>query len=63
MKIKLAVSSERYEEIKDMLAERGIEIDDNSDLILSESNRFLDSLIIKNATTNERIVLPVEDIA
>lgn len=63
MKVKLAVSNERYEEIKEMLIERGIEIDDNSDLILSESNKFLDSLTVKDITTNERIILPVEDIA
>ena len=63
MKIKLAVSNERYDEIKKMLTERGIEIDDNSDLVLSESNRFLDNLTVKDITTNERIILPVEDIA
>lgn len=63
MKIKLAVSNERYNEIKKMLTERGIEIDDNSDLVLSESNRFLDNLTVKDMTTNERVILPVEDIA
>lgn len=31
MKIELAVSNERYDEIKKMLTERGIEIDDGSD--------------------------------
>ena len=63
MKIKLAVSNERYNEIKTMLTEKGIEIDDNSDLVLSESNRFFDNLIVKDMTTNERVILPVEDIA
>lgn len=63
MKIKLAVSKERYEEVKSMLTERGVEIDDNSDLVLSESNRFIDSLIVKDKLSNERVVLPVEDIA
>lgn len=63
MKIKLAVSKERYEEIKAMLTEKGIEIDDQSDLVLSESNSFLDNLTVKDMTTNERVILPVEDIA
>ena len=63
MKIKLAVSNERYDEIKKIFTERGIEIDDNSDLVLSESNRFLDIMTVKDMTTNERVILPVEDIA
>lgn len=62
MKVKLAVSSQRYEEIKGMLAERGIEIDDHADLVLSESNRFLDSLTVKDIAANERMILPVADI-
>lgn len=32
MKIKLDISTERYDEIKFMLEERGIEIDDTADL-------------------------------
>ncbi len=34
MKLKLVVSNERYEGIKAELSERGIEIDDNADLVL-----------------------------
>ena len=63
MKVKLAVSNERHDEIKKMLAERGIETDDSSDLILSESNRFPDNLTVKDTTANVRIILPVEDIS
>lgn len=62
MKLKLAVSNERYEEIKAALSERGIEIDDNADLVLSESNKFADNLFVKDTLSNERIVLPVSDI-
>ncbi len=62
MKVKLVVSKERYEEIKNMLTERGIDVDDNSDLVLSESNRFVDNLIVKDTISNERVVLPIEDI-
>lgn len=63
MKLKLVVSKERYEEIKTILTKHGIEIDDNADLVLSENNRFIDSLTVKNKLTNERVILPVEDIA
>lgn len=63
MKIKLAVSKERYDAIKTILTEKGIEIDDQADLVLSENNHFLDNLTVKDMTTNERVILPVEDIA
>ena len=63
MKVKLVVSNERYDEIKRALTERGIEIDDTADLVLSESNRFPDNLIVKDTVKNERVVLPIEDIA
>ena len=62
MKLKLVVSNERYEEIKTELSERGIEIDDNADLVLSESNKFADNLFVKDTLSDERIVLPVSDI-
>lgn len=63
LKVKLVVRTERYEEIKNMLIQHGIEIDDNADLVLSENYRFIDSLTVKDKITNERIILPVEDIA
>lgn len=62
MKVKLVISSEHYEEIKEFLLERGIEIDDEADLVLSENNRFPDNLVVKDVTKNERIVLPVDEI-
>jgi len=62
LKLKLVVSSDRYEEIKTALSERGIEIDDNADLVLSESNKYIDNLFVKDQLSNERVVLPVSDI-
>lgn len=62
MKVKLVVSKERYDEIKSMLAERGIDVDDNSDFVLSENNRFVDNLVVKDKLSNERVVLPIEEI-
>ena len=63
MKVKLVVSNEHYEEIKGFLLNHGIEIDDDADLVLSENNRFPDNIVVKVAITNERVVLPVEEIA
>ena len=63
MKVKLVVSNESYEEIKEFLIERGIEIDDDADLVLSENNRFPDNIVVKDIVKNERVVLSVEEIA
>lgn len=62
MKIKLAVSNERYEEVRSLLTEHGIEIDDDSDLVLREIDRFPGHLTVKDTASNERILLPVEEI-
>lgn len=62
MKIKLVISNERYDEIKFALEERGIEIDDTADLVLSESNSFTDNLTVREKGTNARIILSVENI-
>lgn len=62
MKIKLDVRNERYEEIKSALEKYEIEIDDTADLVLSESNAFIDNLTVKEKATNSRIILSVEDI-
>ncbi|MEK3732452.1 MULTISPECIES: hypothetical protein [Paenibacillus] len=62
MKIKLDISNARYDEIKSALEERGIEIDDTADLVLSETNSFIDNLIVREKGTNARIILSVEDI-
>ena len=51
MKIKLAVSQERYEEVERLLTQRGITVDADGDFVLTENNRY-----------PERVVLPVEDI-
>lgn len=62
MKIKLAVSRERYPELKTMLEQCGFEIDDDADFVLSECNRFIDTLAVRNTVSNERVLLPVKDI-
>ena len=62
MKIKLDVSHERYFELKALLENRGFEIDDEADLVLSERNHFIDALIVRNTASNERVFLPIKDI-
>lgn len=62
MEIKLAVSNERYEEIKSILLERGITISDSADLVLYEANRFPDNLIVKRQEDNSRYVISVSEI-
>lgn len=62
MKVRLSVSPERYERIKGELTNAGIEIDDAADLVLSEANRFADTLLVKDPASGEHVVLPVESI-
>lgn len=62
LKVKLVVCEEKYEDIKKELTERGIEIDDNADLILCENNRFTDTLIVKDKNTNGRVLLSIDEI-
>lgn len=45
MRIKLMVSRERYDEIAAELNSRGIEIDNNSPLVLTEENKYADFIM------------------
>ena len=62
MKIKLAISKQRYKEVETTLTQCGLEIDDNADFILSENNRFIDRLLVRDNISGERVFLLVEDI-
>ena len=62
MEIKLAVSKERYEQIKSILLECGIEVSDSAELVLYEANRFADHLIVKKQEDSCRYVVPVSEI-
>ena len=62
VEIKLAVSNERYEEIKNVLLDRGITVSDSADLVLYEANRFADNLVVKGQDDTVRYVLPVSEI-
>lgn len=48
MRIKLAVSDEQYEQLRTYLTSCGIEIDDDAPFVLTEANRYVDHLTVKN---------------
>ncbi len=62
MKIKLAVSRQRYKEVENTLTQCGLEIDDDADFTLSENNRYIDRLSVRDPVSDERVFLLVEDI-
>lgn len=55
MKIKLSVSEKRAADIKAFFTNKGIEIDNDADLILSEKERYAEFLIGKADHTMRRI--------
>ena len=62
MEIKLAVSNERYEEIKSALQARGITVSDSAELVLHETDRYTDNLIVKGQDDTARYVVPASEI-
>lgn len=62
MKIRLDVSDARYAELEKELLDRGIEIDDSAELILSERDLFVDHLIATDAREKEKVRVPADDI-
>ena len=62
MEIKLAVSNERYEEIKNALLDRGITVSDSAELVLYEADRYTDNLIVKGQEDSARYVVPAREI-
>lgn len=61
MKIRLAVSEERWEELAEALSRAGFELDDGAELILLENDRFPSHLAVRNEG-GERVHLAVEEI-
>lgn len=55
MKIRLAVSEKRRQEIEEALTACGIEIDEDSDLTLSESGKSPGRLLVRDAASGERV--------
>lgn len=62
MKVRLAVSPERYEPLRAQLGAHGIEVDDSAELVLSEAGRFAETLAVRERAGGVRALLPVEEI-
>lgn len=62
MKIKLAVSKQRYAEVETTLTQCGLEIDDNADFTLSENNRYIDRILVRDPLSDDHVFLPVDEI-
>lgn len=61
MKIRLAVSEERWAELAEAVTRAGFELDDGAELILLENDRFPSHLAVRNEG-GERVHLAVEEI-
>lgn len=62
MKIKLAVSDESFEEVKNFLSEKGIEIDDDAEFVLSQRGKYIEHISVRDEKTGEKAHIPVSDI-
>lgn len=60
MKIKLEVSEEKYNELKEKFLALGFELDDEAEFVLSERNHYLEYISCKRE--DESFHLPVSDI-
>lgn len=62
MRIRLAVSDDSYEEVRRILMEKGIEIDDDAEFVLTQQERYIGHLAVKQPESGERLHIAVEDI-
>jgi len=62
LKIKLAISDESYEEVKEFLLSKGIEIDDDADFVLTQTDRYVGHITVRNVKTAEKIHISVDEI-
>ena len=60
MKVRLDVSKARYAELKALLEERGIEVDEGAELVVSESSRFAETIMVRR--DGDRVLLAAEEI-
>ncbi len=61
MKIKLSVSDENYEEVRRLLEEKGIEIDDEAEFVLLQKDKFIGHISVKDDRGAKKM-MSVEDI-
>ena len=62
MKIKLAISDESYEEVKEFLLSKGIEVDDEADFELIQRDKYAGHMTVRNTKTAEKVHISVDEI-
>ena len=62
MKVKLAVPQERDSELRHALAAHGIQVSEDAEWVLSQRDRFPDTLLVRTPGTGEWTVLPTREI-
>ena len=62
MKIQLAVSDESYEEVKEFLLSKGIELDDEAEFVLTQRGKYAGHLTVRNAKTAEKVHISADEI-
>lgn len=62
MKIRLDVDPSQIEEITHFLTEHGIEIDEESEFVLSQRELVFGKLCVKDALSDEKVYIDINDI-
>lgn len=62
LRIKLLVSDMRYDEIEQELVSKGFVIDEDASLLLTEKDLFVNHLIARSISDNERIRIEADEI-
>ena len=62
MKIKLSVSDESYEEVRQFLTEKGIELDDEAEFVLVQRDKFISHLAVREPDSGKRVHLSADEI-
>lgn len=62
MKIKLAIPDENMEEIRQFFEEKGFTIDEDADYILTQRQRYVGHLSVRNPGNGDKAFVDVNDI-
>ena len=62
MRIRLAISDENMEEVRKFLEEKGIVIDDEAEYVLSQPDKYIGHLTVKDMMTGDKRYVSVDDI-
>lgn len=62
MKIRLAISDDKLDEVKHFFEEKGIEIDDDSEYVLTMREGHVGHLSARNMKTGDKVYISTDDI-